>query len=310
LSRLTDDLLDAGRAVMGKILLECQPLELAALVSHALTTLESTGGLGERRIEPELAPVWVDADYTRMEQIVVNLVGNAVKFTPAGGVITVRVASERGEALLSVRDSGIGMTPELRARAFDLFVQGETPLARAKGGLGIGLTLVRRLAELHGGLVTAESGGPGRGSEFTVRLPAIAAREIPVARASAAPTPAPRDVLIVEDNDDAADTLRRLLQLLGHRVRIARDGIAGLEAIRAQPPEIALIDLGLPGINGYELAQRVRSAEVRGRRALLVAVTGYGLPEDRERALAAGFDEHLVKPVNPAALDAVLARPS
>ena len=310
LSRLTDDLLDAGRAVMGKILLECQPLELAALVSRALTTLEGTGGQGERRIERELAPVWVDADYTRMEQIVVNLVGNAVKFTPAGGRITVRVAHEHGEALLSVRDNGIGMTPELRTTAFDLFVQGETQLARAKGGLGIGLTLVRRLAELHGGRVTAESGGPGRGSEFTVRLPAIAApREMPAPRARAAAGPAPRDVLIVEDNDDAAETLRSLLQLVGHRVRLARDGIAGLEAIRAQPPEIALIDLGLPRMDGYELAQHARNAEGRGPRPLLVALTGYGLPEDRERALAAGFDEHLVKPVNPAALDAVLARP-
>jgi signal transduction histidine kinase len=309
LSRLTDDLLDAGRAVMGKIFLERQPLELAALVSRALATLETTGGLGGHRIERELAPVWVDADYTRMEQIVVNLVGNAVKFTPAGGRITVRVVQERGEALLSVHDSGIGMTPELRARAFDLFVQGEASLARGKGGLGIGLTLVRRLAELHGGMVSAESGGPGRGSEFTVRLPAVPAREIPAARAITASTPAPRDVLIVEDNDDAAETLCSLLRLSGHRVRIARDGVAGLEAMRAQPPEIALIDVGLPRMDGYELAQRARSGG-RGQRPLLVALTGYGLPEDRERALAAGFDEHLVKPVNPAALDAVLARPS
>jgi signal transduction histidine kinase len=310
LSRLTDDLLDAGRAVMGKIFLERQPLELAALVSRALATLEATGRLAEHRIERDLAPVWVDADHTRMEQILANLVGNAVKFTPAGGSITVRVTQEGGEALLAVRDNGVGMTPELRARAFDLFVQGEAPLDRGKGGLGIGLTLVRRLAELHGGVITAESGGPGYGSEFTVRLPAIAAPQITTTRRGENAARTPRDVLIVEDNADAAQTLRAMLELWGHRVSIARDGVAGLEALQQQPPEVALIDIGLPRMDGYELAQRARSAAPGERRPLLVALTGYGLPEDRERALAAGFDEHLVKPVSPAALNSVLARAS
>ena len=306
LSRLTDDLLDAGRAVKGKILLERQPLELAALVARALDTLERS--LEQHRVERDLAPVWVDADYTRLEQIVVNLVGNAAKFTPPGGRITIRVAEQQGEAVLTVRDSGVGMTPELRAQAFDLFFQGDAALDRGRGGLGIGLTLVRRLAEMHGGSVQAESAGRGQGSEFTVRLPAVAAPQAqPAAPATLAP-PTSRDVLIVEDNSDAAETLRNLLQLSGHRVRVVHDGLAGLDALRAQPPEVALIDVGLPQLDGYQLAQRARSSMDRSRPTLLVAMTGYGLPEDRERALAAGFDEHLVKPVDADMLNAVLAR--
>jgi signal transduction histidine kinase/ActR/RegA family two-component response regulator len=308
LGRLTDDLLDAGRAIMGKIVLERQPLDLAAVVSRALGTLQAAGRLGAHRVERELEPVWVNADYTRVEQIVVNLVGNAVKFTPAGGTITVCVKPQSEEALISVRDTGVGMPPELGDRVFDLFVQGDPALDRGQGGLGIGLTLVRRLAELHGGSVTAASEGPGRGSEFTVRLPAIAppatARR---AEPHVAGAPA-RDILIVEDNEDAADTLRQLLELSGHRVRVERDGVAGLEALRAGAPDIALIDIGLPRMDGYELARRIRSANDGRRAPLLVAVTGYGLPEDRQRALAAGFDDHLTKPVDVNALARLLAR--
>lgn len=308
LSRLTNDLLDAGRAIMGKIVLERQALDLATVVSRALDTLQAAGDLGAPRLERKLEPVWVHADYTRVEQIVVNLVGNAMKFTPAGGAITVTVKEQGDDAVLSVSDTGIGMSPELGARVFDLFVQGDTALYRGPGGLGIGLTLVRRLAELHGGFATAASEGPGRGSEFTVHLPAIdaptTAQEKPKPGSTAIPQ---RDILIVEDNQDAAETLRRLLELVGHRVRVERDGAAGLEAILMRPPELALIDVGLPRMSGYEVAKRVRGADDR-RPPFLVAVTGYGLPEDRERALAAGFDDHLVKPVALEALEAMLAR--
>jgi signal transduction histidine kinase/ActR/RegA family two-component response regulator len=306
LSRLTDDLLDAGRAVMGKIVLQREPLDLAAVVSRALDTLQATERLGAHRLQRNLAPVWVNADYTRLEQILVNLIGNAIKFTPSGGTITVGVHAQGDDAVLSVRDTGVGMTPELCARAFDLFVQGDGGIDRTQGGLGIGLTLVRRLAELHGGHAGVTSEGRGQGSEATVRLPAIQAP------AAVPPVTTQRyrgrrcDILIVDDNRDGAETLRRLLELAGHTVRIEYDGLKGLEAALKQPPDVGLIDIGLPGIDGYELVKRIRSS--LGEHApFLVAVTGYGVSEDRSRALAAGFDAHLVKPVDMALLESLLA---
>jgi CheY-like chemotaxis protein len=218
----------------------------------------------------------------------------------------VRVRREENDALLSVSDDGDGMPPELLARVFDPFVQGERDLDRAQGGLGIGLTLVRRLAELHGGYALAESAGAGRGSEFRVRLPAIEP-PAPAPRPAPRPAAARRDILIVEDNADAAETLRGLLELAGHRVRIARDGPSGLEALRAEPPEVALVDIGLPGMNGYDVVERARAC-IDGRPApYFVALTGYGLPEDRGRALEAGFDEHLVKPVDAEELERLLS---
>jgi signal transduction histidine kinase len=308
LARLTDDLLDAGRAIMGKIVLERQPLDLAAIVARTLGTLGTAGRLGAHRLEKDLHSVWINADDTRMEQIVANLVGNALKFTPGGGTISVGVKRAGADAILSVRDTGVGMSAELASRAFELFVQGDAALDRGQGGLGIGLTLVRRLAELHGGTASAASDGPGSGSEFTVRLPAIPA---PAPRSSGkqdVENVGERDILIVEDNADAAETLRRLLELSGHRVRVERDGVAGLEAILSAPPQIALVDIGLPRMDGYELVRRLRDAMDGRRPPFLVAVTGYGLPEDRQRALASGFDEHLAKPVEASALASVLAK--
>jgi CheY-like chemotaxis protein len=195
-------------------------------------------------------------------------------------------------------------------RVFDAFVQGDRELDRAHGGLGIGLTLVRRLAELHGGTASAASPGPGRGSSFEVRLPAIEP-PAPLSAAPAAPpvvAAPPREVLIVEDNADAASTLRGLLELAGHSVRVARDGAEGLAALREGAPDVALIEIGLPGLDGYEVARRARAALEGKPGPLLVALTGYGLPEDRARALEAGFDEHLVKPVDPAALETLFSR--
>jgi CheY-like chemotaxis protein len=220
--------------------------------------------------------------------------------------VTVKRAGD--DALLSVRDTGVGMAPELAERVFDLFVQGNPTLDRGHGGLGIGLTLVRRLAELHGGAAAAASAGRGRGSEFTVRLPSIAQ---PALRSSEKTLPAKverRDILIVEDNPDAAETLRKLLELSGHRVRIERDGVAGLQALLARPPQIALIDIGLPRMDGYELVRRARAGLDGFEPPFMVAVTGYGLPEDRRRALDSGFDEHVTKPVDYAALQAVLKK--
>ena len=307
LGRMTDDLLDAARAMTGKILLQREPLDLAEAAAHALSALRASGRTGQRWLAQQLQSVWVDADPTRLEQIIGNLLGNAIKFTPEGGTITVSVSREGDEALLRVADTGIGMPPALTARVFDPFVQGERPLDRSQGGLGIGLTLVRRLAELHGGTAIAASTGPGGGSVFTVRLPAIEPPARPHARPTGEAGAAAREVLIVEDNADARDTLKRMLEIDGHRVRVAVDGPAALAALKAAVPDVALIDIGLPQMDGYELARRIR-AELNDRRPLLVAVTGYGLPEDRRRAHEAGFDVHLVKPVDFAQLADVLAR--
>jgi signal transduction histidine kinase/ActR/RegA family two-component response regulator len=306
LARMTDDLLDAGRALTGKIALHRRPVDLAAAASAALAALRSR--TEHHRVVQRLETVWVDADPIRLEQILANLVVNATKYTPSGGTIRVSVRREGADAVLCVADDGAGMTPELIERAFELFVQGTSDLDRAHGGLGIGLTLVRRLAELHGGQAHAASAGPGRGSEFTVRFPAIAAAQrAAVPGAAVHPGPS-RDILIVEDNADARDTLRRLLELGGHRVRTAPDGPSGLEAMLAAPPDVALVDIGLPKLDGFEVARRFRQANGGGRRALLVALSGYGLPEDAQRALEAGFDAHLVKPIDEQALEALLAK--
>ena len=309
LARLTDDLLDAGRAIMGKIVLELRAIDLAAAAGQALATLRSSGRLSQHRVVEDLQPTWLQADATRLEQIIANLVVNAVKYTPNGGTISVVVRKEGGDAVLRVADNGIGMRRELLARVFDPFVQGEPGLDRSAGGLGLGLTLVRQLAGLHGGSAAAESGGPGRGSAFTVRFPAIEPRPQPQRAAQTDPAAPGRDILIVEDNADARETLRRLLELQGHRVRVAAEGNTALETLRAAPPEVALIDIGLPGIDGYEIARRVRAGG--GSRILLIALTGYGLTEDRRRTAEAGFDLHLVKPVDYEKLDEALrSRPA
>jgi PAS domain S-box-containing protein len=300
LTRLVDDLLDVSRVVAGKVVLRPQPVDLAD-VARRVATLHG----GRHALTLHTRAVWVSADPTRLEQIVTNLLANAVKYTPAGGEIVVATGSEDTGAVLRVRDSGAGIPPELLPRVFDLFVQGDRTLERMGGGLGIGLTLVRRLVELHGGTVEAASAGSNRGSTFTVRLPALAAPAAadPVATSPGAGTP--RRVLVVEDNDDAREMLTSLLALLGHEVHEARDGLTAVSEARRLRPDVALIDIGLPGLDGYEVARRVR-ADAPGVR--LVAVTGYGQPDDLARARAAGFDVHIVKPVDPQQIrDALVA---
>ena len=306
LGRLVDDLLDVGRVTTGKIRLARVPVDLADTVERCIAGLMPEGAAPQHRITVRAEPAWVEADQARVEQIVMNLLSNAMKYTAPGGAIEITVAGDGRTARLSVRDTGVGMSPYMLERVFDLFFQGERTLERAEGGLGIGLTLVRRLAELHGGRVAAESPGQGRGSTVTVELPQVA----PPAAAPGVPAvpavPSPRRILIVEDSHDSRDMLRFLLEHAGHEVHEAADGATGVEAILTLRPDIALVDVGLPGLDGFEVARRVRADE-RGREVRLVALTGYGLPEDHRRSQEAGFDAHLVKPVDPARLAAVIA---
>ena len=309
LARLVDDLLDVARVMTGKVLLERQPLDLAEAVTRHVNSVRATGKMQEHAVTLATASVWVDADTIRIEQIVGNLVANALKYTPAGGRITIHVGPENGLAVLSIEDTGVGMTPYLLSRVFDLFVQGERRLDRGQGGLGIGLTLVRRLVELHGGTVEAASEGPDRGSRFTVRLRAIAPPRVgqESARRGVSWSIAARRVLVIEDNADARAMLRHLLETAGHEVHEAADGRQGLDMALTLRPDVALVDLGLPGLDGFEIARQLRAVDER-RNMLLVAVTGYGSSDDRERSLLAGFDVHLVKPVDPDLLAGLLAR--
>ncbi len=297
LARLTDDLLDAGRVILGKISLTRGPLDLSVLVRNCVEGLRATGRFSGHTLELQVDPVWVSADSTRIDQIVTNLVTNAVKYTPMGGKIRVSVRQEDQTAVIGVSDTGIGLEPELLPRVFDLFVQGERALDRAQGGLGIGLTLVRRLAELHGGSAEAHSAGSGKGAEFEVRLPAI---EPPAMAATEALKPESSRrlrVALIEDNDDARMSLRMLLELDGHEVLEAADGIRGVELIEQEPGiDIAFVDIGLPGMNGYATAQGIRAT--RGQSIRLVAMSGYGADNDVQRGERAGFDAYIVKPAD------------
>ena len=304
LVRLVDDLLDVTRLATGKVSLSLRRIDLAAVARRAVEGVSAPGRTVTCRAG---APLWIDADETRIEQILGNLLGNALKFTPAGGRITVTVEVDGPEAVLRVEDDGAGVPPDLLPRIFDLFVQGQTTLHRREAGLGIGLTLVRRLVDLHRGRIEAASEGPGRGSAFTVRLPA--ARPPGDAAAPAPATPraaARRRVLIIEDNDDARQMLRHLLDHAGHEVHEAAEGIDGLARAVALRPDAVIVDIGLPGLDGYSIARRLRETGPPG--VLLVAITGYGQDGDRLRSREAGFDAHLTKPVDPQALDALLAQ--
>ena len=306
LARLVDDLLEVGRVVTGKIVLDRRPIDFADLVHRAVAVF------GERRNDQHLdittQSAWIEGDLVRMEQIVNNIVGNAVKYTPAGGSVRVRLTTEDGDAVLRVEDNGYGIAPELLPRIFDLFVQGERTLDRAQGGLGIGLTLVRRLVVLHGGTVSASSDGPGRGSVFTVRLPKIAcpASTAPSRTVDDRSSPFSRRVLIIEDNRDAREMFRMMLELSGHEVLEAEEGLSGLALLKSARPDVAVIDVGLPGLNGYEIARRFRLEAPDADEVMLVALTGYGTPEAQERSRQAGFDYHLIKPVNAEELDGIL----
>lgn len=301
LSRLVGDLLDVSRITRGTVGLERKRVLLSDVVNAAADTWRHL--IAQRRqtltIKIPERPIWLDVDPTRFTQIIANLLHNAAKFTPEEGQIMITAEEQSGWLTLRVRDTGEGMTPDLLAHVFDLFVQGPRSLDRPKGGLGLGLTLVRRLVELHGGTIEAKSEGLTRGSEFVVRISvAHAPSELPAAAPLVSAPQRSRRVLVVEDNEDAREAMTLLLKEEGHDVRAAADGIRALAEVEQFAPEVVLLDIGLPGLDGYEVARQLRALPQTAG-ALLVAITGYGQAEDREMTREAGFDYHLLKPVEP-----------
>ena len=314
LSRLVDDLLDVSRITLGKVKLQKEPVELASILGRAIETSRPAIDSQRHRLTLSLesSDARLQADSTRLAQVIGNLLTNAAKYTDKGGEIFLTTQRQGGEILIRVRDTGMGISPELLPHVFDLFIQGDRALARSEGGLGIGLTLVRRLVELHGGKVEAHSAGPGKGSEFVVRLPALA-EEFPSIEKKVCAVDRPnghacRSVLIVDDNKDGADSLALLLNLMGHKVHISYTGPEALEAAKVVRPHVVLLDIGLPGMSGYDVARRLRDRTVFGT-TVLVAMTGYGQREDRQLSREAGFHHHLVKPVNPEVLQGLLESP-
>lgn len=300
LSHMMNDLLDVGRVIAGKIMLSRQPVDVAAIALRVQQTVALTGAAAGHSLRCDLQPAWIDGDAVRIEQIVSNLLTNALKYTPADGDISLSVRREGDTALIEVQDWGEGIPASLLPHIFDLFVQGERTLDRRDGGLGIGLTLVRRLAELHGGTVGVESSA--HGSRFTVRLPAV--EPAPVPAAAALPLPRRRKVLVVEDNRDVLAALRSRLELDGHTVNTAADGLEGLARLLQLRPDVSIVDIGLPGLTGFELARQARAAGYAGR---MIAMSGYGHQRDMANALIAGFDAYLVKPVDQEQLQASLS---
>ena len=321
LSRLIDDLLDVSRITQGKVQLRKEPLDAASVLNTAVETVRPLMEERQHELTVALRPgtLQMEADPTRLEQIVVNLLANAARYTEKGGEISLRARQEDGKIVIRIRDNGVGIPPEKLPQMFELFAQGDRTLARSEGGLGIGLTLVRSLAEMHGGTVEAFSEGTGKGSEFTVRLPASPVAPMgagivlpaspsrpsrePATVKPSAPVPAgpSRRVLVVDDNVDSARGTALILSRNGHEVRVAYDGPSAVTVAQEQKPEFVLLDIGLPGMDGYEVARRLRADETLAG-LMLVAVSGYGQESDRRRSQEAGFDQHLVKPVDPGVL--------
>jgi len=327
IARLVDDLLDVSRITRGLIEVRKERIDLKTVISSAVSACRPTFEAAQHQLALRLPkePCWVLGDATRLEQVVVNLLSNAAKYSPSPGNVCVTLRREGEWAELSVRDEGRGIPPAMLPRIFELFAQADTTIDRSLGGLGIGLTVVRSLVNLHGGSVSARSGGAGHGSEFIVCLPALSAEapehldEPPAAQSATRPM----RVMVVEDNVDSAETLAELMAIWGHEVRVASHGTAALEIAGTFLPEVVLLDIGLPGMDGYQVASRLRdlpsgagvpaggdtgTPQSRSNRMLVVAMTGYGQDEDRRRSMAAGVDIHLTKPVNPEHLHRVLSR--
>jgi PAS domain S-box-containing protein len=308
LARIVDDMMDIARITRGVVDIEQGRIELAEVARRALEAAAPLMEEARHQITVDLPAdsVTVDGDVDRLTQVVTNLLNNAARYTPQGGAITLSVRAEGGQAVLRVRDNGRGIEPQNLERIFEMFVRGRVP--RAAGGLGIGLALSRRLAERHGGTLEAHSEGPDKGSVFTLRLPLAEALTAYAAPRAAAPVVRPgvaRRVLVVDDNVDAAATLDMVLRSLGHESRVVNDGFAALAAVSEFRPDAVLLDIGMPGLDGYEVARRLRAMQ-RGTELRIIAITGWGQEADRVKSRAAGFDVHLVKPVEPADLAQVL----
>ena len=312
LARLVEELLDVSRISQGKIGLKKEPVDLARIIAHSVETARPLIDARAQTLSVSVpaAPVWLSADFARLSQVVSNLLNNASKYTGEGGRIELAASAEAGEARIIVRDNGAGIEPQLLHKVFDLFVQGERALDRGQGGLGIGLTLVKRLVELHNGRVDAASDGPGRGATFTVALPCIAAvepqRQVPQPLSKSSEVYG-RRVLVVDDNVDAAESTAAFLRLEGHEVKAVHDGLQALASLKVFDPHVVVLDIGLPGLDGYAVARQLRS---RGdtSHVLLIALTGYGQKEDRSKAAEAGFDYHFVKPADPRDIQAAIER--
>lgn len=308
LEHIVDDLLDVARVTSGKIILDMQPVDLSEVVRSCMDALQTAGRASHLAWQLQAVPAWIDADQTRLDQIISNLLGNALKYTGEGGRIEVAVYHDGAEAVLEVSDTGIGMPPELVPQVFDIFAQGAAALDRAQGGLGIGLTLVRKLVQMHGGSVQASSEGLGKGSRFTVRFPLVHSGRSSTIPPVAAAEAASRRILLIEDNQDARAMMSAILDVHGHLTLEADNGPEGVALALAESPDTAIVDIGLPGMDGYEVARALR-ADARTSHIALIALTGYGLETDRQNALEAGFDIHLVKPVDlPQLLDAIASR--
>ncbi|MEZ6073659.1 MAG: ATP-binding protein [Pirellulales bacterium] len=308
MARLLDDLLDVSRITRGIIDIRPQVVDLAQLVREAIEVVQPKIDRRRHQLDVRIqhAPVWVEGDPSRLLQIQENLLTNAVKYTPTGGRIDVTLETDQQNVIITVKDNGHGIPRSMLSSIFDLFVQGDESLARSDGGMGVGLNLVKMLVEIHGGSISVYSDGPECGSEFKVRLPITS--KLP--QAEIVPEEhfdKYRRVLIIEDNDDSRQMLEALLRMDGYDVTVASNGITGVEAIRTHSPEVALIDIGLPGLDGYQVARRVRN-ELSNSTVKLVALTGYGRQSDRHAVMEAGFDEHLVKPVAPEDLARALQR--
>jgi CheY-like chemotaxis protein/two-component sensor histidine kinase len=310
--RLVDDLLDIGRITRDKLELRPQRIELASIIHQAVEISRPliTAGKHELRVNLPPAPIWVRADPVRLAQIFGNLLNNACKFTEPKGQIVVTAKADSGKAIVSVADTGIGIAPDQLDHIFEMFLQVDKSLERTRSGLGIGLTLVKRLVELHGGRIEARSDGLGHGSEFVVFLPMLASEAVPSAAAVGAAKPVAniltKRILVTDDNQDAANTVAMLLRLSGHEVETAYDGTSAVRKAETYQPDIMLLDIGLPGMNGYDVCRSIRQ-QPWGKDIRIVALTGWGQDQDRRNAREAGFDDHLVKPVDPQVLSRTVA---